>query len=240
MQILDSLIDGPLALEDEQEANEIIGMIIRYIRTGKTPEPKSDVQKMAIEMVRPVLEKSRSRAVSGSKGGSKQPSEPTSKTPSKPISKTVSKQSSKCTSKTVSKTLSKPVSKQPSKRVSDIYSSSSIPLPEEEDRGSGGKEEEIPYSEIVQHLNETIGANYKASSAKTQSLIHARWQEGFRLDDFKQVIDTMFAVWENDPKMCAYLRPETLFGTKFESYLNRFKPAKQEVKHEKRDVYSYL
>ena len=244
MQVLDSLIDGPLLLSNTREGDELIGMIVRFLRTGSEPTPRTDAQRMALAMVQPVLEKSRARIEAGSEGGSKPSSKRVSKTPSKPVSKQPSKSTSKTVSKTenesISKTLSKEESKPSSKRVSDIYSSSSIPLPEEEDRGSGGKEEEIPYSEIVQHLNDTIGASYKASSAKTRSLIHARWQEGFRLEDFKQVIDTMFTVWENDPKMCAYLRPETLFGTKFESYLNRFKPTGKEASHAERDVYSYL
>ena len=240
MQVLDSLIDGPLLLSNTREGDELIGMIVRFLRTGSEPTPRTDAQRMALAMVQPVLEKSRARIEAGSEGGSKPASKRVSKTPSKQPSKSTSKTVSKTANESISKSLSKEESKPSSKRVSDIYSSSSIPLPEEEDRGSGGKEEEIPYSEIVQHLNDTIGANYKASSAKTRSLIHARWQEGFRLEDFKQVIDTMFTVWENDSKMCAYLRPETLFGTKFESYLNRFKPAGKEASHAERDVYSYL
>ena len=36
----------------------------------------------------------------------------------------------------------------------------------------------------------------------------------------KQVIDTKYAGWINDPKMSGYLRPSTLFGNKFEQYLN--------------------
>lgn len=77
------------------------------------------------------------------------------------------------------------------------------------------------YSAIVSHLNEKTGSAYKASSRKTQSLINARINEGFALEDFLQVIDNMCAEWMTDSKMQAYLRPETLFGTKFESYLNR-------------------
>lgn len=224
MQILDSLIDGPLALENEQEANELIGMIVRYIRTGKDPEPKSDVQKMAIQMVMPVLEKSRSRVVAGSKGGSKPVNKPESKQPGKDASKSTSKQPSK--------TLSKPVSKSTSKQVSDIYSSSSIPLPNsKEEEGSGEKKESIPYSQIVDYLNDKIGTAYRASSQKTKTLIHSRFAEGFTLDDFKAVIDTMSTEWSHDPKMSVYLRPETLFGTKFESYLNRPKKTRKENRY---------
>lgn len=79
----------------------------------------------------------------------------------------------------------------------------------------------IPFSEIVDYLNERAGTSYRNTSRKTRSLIHARVAEGYDLDDFKAVIDTMVSEWGNDPKMSAYLRPETLFGTKFESYLNR-------------------
>lgn len=77
------------------------------------------------------------------------------------------------------------------------------------------------YTAVVSRLNEKAGTGYKATSKKTQSLIKARINEGFALEDFLQVIDNMCAEWIGDPKMQPYLRPETLFGTKFESYLNR-------------------
>jgi uncharacterized phage protein (TIGR02220 family) len=81
----------------------------------------------------------------------------------------------------------------------------------------------IPFSEIINYLNEKIGTNYKASTKATKTKINARWQEGFKLDDFKRVIDCKAAAWQYDTKMNQYLRPETLFGTKFESYLNACK-----------------
>lgn len=79
----------------------------------------------------------------------------------------------------------------------------------------------IPYQEIISYLNEKAKTNYRASGKKTQSLIKARWKEGFKLDDFKTVIDKKTNQWLHDAKMVEYLRPETLFGTKFESYLNQ-------------------
>lgn len=78
----------------------------------------------------------------------------------------------------------------------------------------------IPFSEIVQALNDAAGTRYRDSSAKTRSLIHARWAEGYRLPDFLAVIDTMAAEWKDDPKMDKYLRPSTLFSPKFEDYVN--------------------
>jgi uncharacterized phage protein (TIGR02220 family) len=79
----------------------------------------------------------------------------------------------------------------------------------------------IPYAEIIDYLNQKVGTNYRHTTKRTQTLIKARWNEGFTLDDFKTVIDKKTAEWLNDPKMSKYLRPETLFGNKFEGYLNQ-------------------
>lgn len=76
------------------------------------------------------------------------------------------------------------------------------------------------YREIIQYLNSKTNKSYKHNSKATKRLISARLNEGFTLDDFKKVIDIKVKAWSNDKKMNTYLRPETLFGTKFESYLN--------------------
>lgn len=78
----------------------------------------------------------------------------------------------------------------------------------------------IPYSEIIDYLNKKCITRYRNSTAKTRTLIKARFEEKFTIDDFKQVIDNKSAEWLKDSKMNKFLRPETLFGTKFESYLN--------------------
>lgn len=78
----------------------------------------------------------------------------------------------------------------------------------------------IPYKEIVDYLNEKTGKNFKHKTVKTRKFIEARWNQDFRLDDFKKVIDVKSDEWLNTDSD-KYLRPETLFGTKFESYLNQ-------------------
>lgn len=83
------------------------------------------------------------------------------------------------------------------------------------------KEKKIPYVEIIDYLNLKTSKNYKYSTAKTKSFIKARWEEGFRLDDFKKVVDVKCAEWLKSNDMNQYLRPDTLFGTKFEGYLNQ-------------------
>lgn len=81
-------------------------------------------------------------------------------------------------------------------------------------------DDSIPYREIVDYLNEKTGSQYKHTTQSTKNGIKARYNEGFKLDDFKRVIDVKTSQWLYDTKMKQYLRPQTLFGTKFEAYLN--------------------
>ena len=76
------------------------------------------------------------------------------------------------------------------------------------------------YSQIINYLNEKTNKNFRSNISKTQRLIQARIKEKFTIEDFKKVIDKKVRQWEKDKKMAQYLRPETLFGSKFESYLN--------------------
>ena len=78
------------------------------------------------------------------------------------------------------------------------------------------------YSYIVEYLNQKSGFNYRASSQRTQKFIHARLEEGFTKEDFEKVIDSKVKDWKNTSYE-KYLRPETLFGTKFENYLQTSK-----------------
>lgn len=80
---------------------------------------------------------------------------------------------------------------------------------------------DIDYSEIVEYLNLKAEKQYRSTTKKTQSLIKARVNEGFTADDFKKVIDNKAAEWKNDKDMNKFIRPETLFGNKFEGYLNQ-------------------
>lgn len=83
------------------------------------------------------------------------------------------------------------------------------------------EKEVIPYVEIINYLNDVADKNYRSTTRKTKDLIKARWNEGFVVEDFKKVIDTKNSEWKNDDKMSKFIRPDTLFGTKFEGYLNQ-------------------
>lgn len=79
---------------------------------------------------------------------------------------------------------------------------------------------------ILSFLNGVVDKKYKATD-KTKTLIKSRLKEGFTIEDFKYVIKIKSAEWKNEEKMKKYLRPETLFGTKFEGYLNQEEEASE-------------
>lgn len=78
---------------------------------------------------------------------------------------------------------------------------------------------------IIKYLNEMAGTQYRATTRKTKDLITARINEGFKEQDFYEVIDKKWKEWKGT-EWEKFLRPQTLFGTKFESYLNQ--PARSE------------
>lgn len=83
--------------------------------------------------------------------------------------------------------------------------------------------EKTKYKELwipIVYLNQVANKRYKFVD-KTKRLLLARFKEGYTLEDFKQVIDIKTAEWKDSPEFSKYLRPETLFGSKFDGYLNQ-------------------
>ena len=81
------------------------------------------------------------------------------------------------------------------------------------------KSDVVPYLEIIDYLNLKAEKKFKCVPGH-KKYIKARWNEGYRLDDFKRVIDIKSKEWLNTPTV-KYLQPSTLFGTKFDQYLNQ-------------------
>lgn len=73
---------------------------------------------------------------------------------------------------------------------------------------------------IINYLNAKLGTRYRQSSA-TNKLIISKLKAGFSESDFYTVIDKKYNDWFNDSEFSKYLRPSTLFGNKFENYLNQ-------------------
>lgn len=127
-----------------------------------------------------------------------------------------------------------------SKRKAKLKQSESEPETDTEQTPSEGKEEgkgkvvgsneptssgDSVYEAVIGRLNEKTGKSFKATSAQTRSMINGRLAEGYTLEDFFHVIDTMCARWGSprpgEKDMRPYLRPQTLFRPgNFESYVN--------------------
>lgn len=72
---------------------------------------------------------------------------------------------------------------------------------------------------IIDHLNNKAGTKYRHGTKKADSHINARISEGATMDDFISAIDNMVSRWRGTNQEL-YIRPETLFGTKFWGYVN--------------------
>lgn len=133
---------------------------------------------------------------------------------------------SKVTNRTVENGNCRMVKNDQSKTVNKtfIYTVNKRNIKESSDDTDLSASETIPYVEIIDYLNSKCSKHYKHSNRIAREKIHARWNEGFRLEDFKFVIDVKAYDWLNDTKMNKYLRPDTLFGSKFEIYLNSVAP----------------
>ena len=117
------------------------------------------------------------------------------------------------------------------KCIQDVYSlDTQVRLGKSKDRlgksnnMSDKSDDVIPYSEILEYLNKKTGRSFRNVEAN-KKLIKARWNEGYKLEDFKTVVDNMVSNWSgkmfNGVPAENYLQPKTLFSNKFDSYLNQ-------------------
>ena len=89
-----------------------------------------------------------------------------------------------------------------------------------EDINSSSKDERIPYSEIIDYLNQQTGQALRPTTKLYRKLIRARWGEGYKLQDFKTVIDNKKKEWQGT-KFWNFMTPKTLFApSHFNEYLN--------------------
>lgn len=107
------------------------------------------------------------------------------------------------------------------KKVISVTKKGKKPLPKTVHTKETNTKENIV--EIISFLNKTTNSNFRHTTQNTISKINARLKDGFSIQDFKDVISFKNSQWHNDPKNCQYLRPETLFGTKMEGYLEASK-----------------
>ena len=104
--------------------------------------------------------------------------------------------------------------------IKDTFSTVKKEAPKKEKAKKQTQDNSAVIKEIIDYLNEKAGTKFRYNSKETVRHINARIKEGYTLEDFKHVIDVKVYNWKKDPKMSAFIRPQTLFGTKMENYVN--------------------
>lgn len=74
--------------------------------------------------------------------------------------------------------------------------------------------------DVIEYLNLRSGKNFSCKSQKALKHIRARFKEGHTLEAFRKVIDVKCDEWLGTD-FEKFIRPETLFGNKFDGYLQQ-------------------
>ena len=226
-----SVFDALMAFPSDEQ-KEALRMIGRYAMDDELPEDQSGIPYGLFLSVKPLidnaLKKSVERSLAGRKGGSK-------------AQANESKQQANESKQQANR--SKPEANQ---KQNEAYKLEIRNKKGEIINTVGSKEPmcgkapqnaaEYPYKAICDRLNTLSGTAFKDKSKDTRKHIKARFEEGFTLEDFFTVIDKKVAEWRGTD-MEKYLRPSTLFGTKFESYLNQCDKPSRETTKGQRDYY---
>lgn len=127
-------------------------------------------------------------------------------------------------SRAVTPSLAVPVRSDPSRaEPSEVGSvSAAPPLPRSKAKPIGTPEELESVRVVLERLSERSGVQYRGG-VKHTALVVSRLREGVTEWDLRRVVAYCAERlgWETDPKMRAYLRPETLFGPQtLEKYLD--------------------
>lgn len=104
-------------------------------------------------------------------------------------------------------------------RNDELILNNKVLFKEKSDKDKQNEDNEI-FRRIISYLNEKCNTRYRPTSKETLRLIRLRMREGFTEEDFRIVIDKKSKDWKG-MEYEKFLRPETLFGDKFESYLNQ-------------------
>lgn len=194
-----------------EQYKEAMQAILKYGLNGEETSAGGITQAMMI-MAKPTIDMNNRRAENGKKGAA------SGKLGGRPSTEAKPQDNPKVTPKEPQDNPKVTPSKRvqiTDNRITDTDNNKNTIVPPE----TGRRGEPIPYQAVIDHLNKVCGTKYAATTAKTRECIRARCREGATLEDFITVIDRKAKEWLGTDR-AMYLRPETLFGTKFDGYLN--------------------
>lgn len=198
---------------------ESVQAILDYGLDDKPPDKQGTIAHTVFSLVRPQIDANNRRFKNGCKGG-KEPNQTRTK-PEPNCNQTVTKPEP---NRNQDGTKAEPKEKgERRKEKGEINNKTIMPPPTSRGRPA------YQYGEVVDYLNLRAGTRYRSTSEDTRKHIRARIDEGYTLEDFKAVIDHKVAEWKGT-EWEKFLRPSTLFGSKFEGYLNQREEQKQAKK----------
>ncbi len=218
---------------DNEEFGQMMFAVYRYEVYGEEPTDLPDKAMIAFKMVKKnlvrdeakyekVCERNKKNGVKGGRPKDKNKTQETQWVISKPKKPDSDSESdSDSNSESVSESKSDSVSDTDSVSVSDSELSARRSRKSE----AFGDIEKV--KSILSYLNEKTDSEFSAESEATQRHINARLREGFKEEDFITVIDKKVDEWKGTDYE-KYLRPSTLFGSKFEDYLYQKKTVKRD------------
>ena len=207
--IYEEYIDLITLLPNREEQGELLLAICNYMFFDEEPTLNDAQMKIFRNLKRP-LDKSKQQS---KRRNNQKPNENQKETNKKPNKN------------------QKETGRKPQENTSKM-SMSNVNVKEDRDiRGMGEEEKEEKDTDdtsllaeiskkVISHLNEKTGSKYRSNTKSTLKHINARLNDGYKLDDFIVVIDKKSKEWK-ETEFEKYLCPETLFGTKFEKYLNQ-------------------
>ena len=77
------------------------------------------------------------------------------------------------------------------------------------------------HKDVIEYLNDKCASKYRPNTPLTIKAINHWLKAGYTLPDFQVVIDNKFDDWFKSVTYRKFLRPSTLFGSKFEEYRNQ-------------------
>lgn len=196
-----------------EEFKESVQAILDYGLDDKPPDKQGTIAHTVFSLVRPQIDANNRRFKNGCKGG-KEPNRNQTRTKTEPNCN----QTGTKPEPNQNRDGTKPEPKEKGERrkeKGEINNNKTIMSPP-----TSRDELTYPYGAVVDYLNSKAGTRYKHSSEDTRKHIRARVNDGYTLDDFKAVIDRKVEEWKGT-EWEKFLRPSTLFGSKFEGYLNQ-------------------
>ena len=183
-----------------EEFKESMQAILNYSFDGKPPDTQGSIAHTVFTLVKPQIDANNQRYENGKKGG-KKPNPNRDGTKPEP---------------NVNVNVNVNVNDKDKNNMSG--SEDGTPTHPEDKSADGAFLDES--GEVVDYLNQAAGTAFRKTSKDTKKHIRARFNDGYTLDDFKTVIDHKVTEWKGT-EFERFLRPSTLFGSKFEGYLNQ-------------------